>query len=213
MHTTAALRAFRSALAIGGLAVVLATVYFPDVTHDLLLTAVFGGIFIGAGIGLAIRGGAVLDGTEIAALIISKRSGMLRVGDVILGMNIVIFIAAVWFIGRDEAMYSILTYVSASKTLDFLIHGIEEYTAITIVSNHSEPIRLAITSKLGRGVTIFKGKGGHSGADQDILLCVVTRLEIGKVRSIIQEIDSSAFVMINPLADVKGGITKRGAVH
>lgn len=205
--------AIRSALAILGLSICLATVHYPDVTSDSLLTAVFGGFFIGAGIGLAIRGGAVLDGTEIAALLISKRSGMVRVGDVIMAMNIVIFVTALFFLGREQAMYSILTYVAASKTLDFLIHGIEEYTAITIISEKSNAIRGAITGVLGRGVTIYKGRGGHTGADQDILLCVVTRLEIGKVRNSIQEIDRNAFVMIHPLADVKGGILKRSSVH
>src|SRR3954469_3302985 len=176
--------AVRSALAIAGLSAVLALAHFPDVTPDRLLTAVFGGFFIGAGIGLAMRGGAVLDGTEIAALLISKRSHLFRVGDVILGLNIVIFLSAARFLGVEEALYSILTYVSASKTLDFLLHGIEEYTAITIVSERSNAIRQAITGELGRGVTVYKGRGGKSGADMEILFCVVTRLEIGKVKGI-----------------------------
>jgi uncharacterized membrane-anchored protein YitT (DUF2179 family) len=205
--------ALRSALAIAGLSVVLATVHYPDVTHDKLLTAVFGGLFIGAGIGLAIRGGAVLDGTEIVALLISKRSGMLRVGDVILGLNVVIFLTAAFVLGVESALYSILTYVSASKTLDFLVHGIEEYTAITIVSEASEAIREQITGMLGRGVTIYKGRGGVSGADQDILFCVVTRLEIGKVKGIAREIDRSAFIITHALGDAEGGRVKRGALH
>jgi uncharacterized membrane-anchored protein YitT (DUF2179 family) len=205
--------ALRSGLAIAGLSLVLATVHYPDVTHDKLLTAVFGGFFIGAGIGLAIRGGAVLDGTEVAALLISKRSGMLRVGDVILGLNVVIFMTAAFFLGIESAMYSILTYVSASRTLDFLVHGIEEYTAITIVSEASEVIREQITGLLGRGVTIYKGRGGVSGADQDILFCVVTRLEIGKVKAIARELDRSAFIITHALGDAEGGRVKRGALH
>src|SRR5262245_11445414 len=136
--------ALKSTLAIAGLALALAVIHYPDVTPDKLLTAVFGGFFVGAGIGLAMRGGAVLDGTEIAALLLSKRSGMFRVGDVILGLNIVIFLTAAFFLGVEEALYSILTYVSASKTLDFLLHGIEEYTAITIISEKSDAIRQAI---------------------------------------------------------------------
>ena len=201
--------AIRSALAIVGLSICLATVHFPDVTADLLLTAIFGGFFLGAGIGLAIRGGAVLDGTEIAALLISKKVEIFRVGDIILAMNIVIFLSAAYFLGIDKSLYSILTYIAASKTLDFLLHGLEEYTAITIVSQKNEPIRQAITHSLGRGVTVYKGKGGHTGADQDILFCVVTRLEIGKVRAIIREHDPSAFTIIYPLADVKGGVLKK----
>jgi uncharacterized membrane-anchored protein YitT (DUF2179 family) len=201
--------AIRSAAAIAGLAVCLAVVHFPDVTPDRLLTAVFGGFFIGAGIGLAIRGGAVLDGTEIAALLVSKRSHLLRVGDVILGLNIVIFLTATLVLGVDPALYSILTYIAASKTLDFLLHGIEEYTAINIVSEQSDRIRKAITGILGRGVTVYKGRGGMSGADQDILFCIVTRLEIGRVMDIVRRIDRGAFVFVYPLADVKGGVLKK----
>jgi uncharacterized membrane-anchored protein YitT (DUF2179 family) len=205
--------AIRSALAIGGLSVCLATIHYPDVTPDKLLTAVFGGFFIGAGMGLAMRGDAVLDGTDIAALLISKRSHMFRVGDVILGLNIVIFLTAAFFLGVDSALYSILTYVSASKTLEFLLHGIEEYTAIVIVSERSDTIRHAITGTLGRGVTVYKGRRGMSGADQDILYCVVTRLEIGKVMNIAEEIDAGAFVVIHPLADAKGGFLKKKTHH
>ncbi len=205
--------AVRSAAAIVGLSACLATIHYPDVTPDKLLTAVFGGFFIGAGMGLAMRGGAVLDGTDIAALLISKRSHLFRVGDVILGLNIVIFLTAAFFLGVDSALYSILTYVAASKTLDFLLHGIEEYTAITIVSEQSDPIRQAITGVLGRGVTVYKGRGGMTGADQDILFCVVTRLEIGKVLHIAQKIDPSAFIVVHPLADAKGGVLKKTAPH
>ncbi len=205
--------AIRGALAMAGLSLVLATIHFPNVTEDKVLTAIFGGFFIGAGIGLAMRGGAVLDGTEIAALLISKKSHLLKVGDVILGLNIVIFLTAAFVLGIESALYSILTYVSASKTLDFILHGIEEYTAITIISEQSDKIRQAITGVLGRGVTIYKGRGGHSGLDQDILFCVVTRLEIGKVKSITLGIDELAFIVIYPLADASGGILKRTAIH
>jgi uncharacterized membrane-anchored protein YitT (DUF2179 family) len=205
--------AIRSMLSIVGLSVVLATVHYPDVTPDKLLTAVFGGFFIGAGIGLAIRGGAVLDGTEIAALLISKRSDLLKVGDVILGLNIAIFLAAAFVLGVDEALYSILTYVAASKTLDFLLHGIEEYTAITIISGGSDAIREAILEGLNRGVTVYKGRGGKSGLDQDILFCVVTRLEIGKVKRIVRDVDESAFLVVHPLADVEGGVKKKTSLH
>ena len=137
--------------------------HFPDVTPDLLLTAVFGGFFIGAGIGLAVRGGGVLDGTEIAALLISKRSHLLKVGDVILIFNVVLFLAAMTVLGVEPALYSILTYVTAARTLDFVIYGLEEYTAITIVSSQSAAIRERITGELERGVTVYKGYGGLTG--------------------------------------------------
>jgi uncharacterized membrane-anchored protein YitT (DUF2179 family) len=205
--------ALRSALAIAGLSAVLATVHFPDVTPDLLLTAVFGGFFIGAGIGLAVRGGAVLDGTEIAALLISKRSHLLKVGDLILIFNVLLFLAAMSLLGVEPALYSILTYVTAARTLDFVIYGLEQFTAITIVSAHSAAIRERITGELERGVTVFRGYGGLSGAEQEILYCVVTRLEIGKVKSIVRAVDESAFVVSHPLADADGGVVKRPALH
>ena len=197
--------AVRSVLGIAGLAAALAFVPFPDVTPDRTLTAVFGGFFIGAGIGLAVRGEAVLDGTEIAALVISRRADMFRVGDVILGFNIVLFLAAMSALGVEPALYSILTYVAAAWTLDFVLHGIDEYTAITIVSTSNARIRDRITVDLGRGVTVYKGYGGMSGAEQDILYCVVTRLEIGKVKAIVREIDEQAFFVFYPLAGAEGG--------
>jgi uncharacterized membrane-anchored protein YitT (DUF2179 family) len=208
-HQLGKVFAIRSSLAIGGLALILATVPFPDVTHDLVLTAVFGGLFIGAGIGLAIRGGAVLDGTEIAALLISKRIHILKVGDVILLFNVVLFIAALSLLGTEQALYSIVTYAAAAKTLDFVIYGFEEYTAITIFSGKNSSIREKITGDLGRGVTVFQGYGGLSKDDQEILYCVVTRLEVGEVKKIVQSIDSNAFITIHPLASVEGGYIKR----
>lgn len=205
--------ALKSALAIGGLSVCLAFVNYPDVTPDKLLTAVFGGFFIGAGIGLAIRGGAVLDGTEIAALLVSKSSHLLKVGDVILILNIFIFSTAAIFLGIDSALYSVLTYFAASKTIDFLIHGIEEYNAIIIMSEKSDEIREAIVRVLSRGVTIYNGRGGMTGKPMRILYCVVTRLEIGRVKNVINEIDGAAFIVIHPLADAAGGIIKKTALH
>ena len=204
--------AIKSTLAIAGLALVLAFVHYPDVTPDKLLTAVFGGFFIGAGIGLAIRGGAVLDGTEIAALLVSKSSHILKVGDVILLLNIAIFSTAAFFLGIESALYSMLTYFAASKTIDFLIHGVEEYTAVIIMSERSEEIRQAILRDLHRGVTVFKGRGGMSDTEQDILFCVVTRLEIGRIKSAAHEIDPSAFIVVHPLSTADGGLIKRLAL-
>ena len=205
--------AVRSALAITGLAGVLAVVPYPDVTPDLVLTAVFGGFFLGAGIGLAVRGGAVLDGTEIAALLISKRVSVLRVGDVILAFNVVLFLVAMSVLGIDAALYSILTYVAAARTVDFVLYGIDEYTAITIMSDMNATIRERITQDLGRGVTIYRGYGGLSGAEQDILYCVVTRLEVGKVRAIVRDLDAGAFIVFHPLAGAEGGVVKARGFH
>lgn len=205
--------AIRSVIAIVALAVVLATIHFPIVTRDRLLSAVFGGLFLGVGIGLAMRGGAVLDGTEIAALLISRRSDLVRVGDVIMGLNVVIFAVAALILGVEPALYSVLTYAAASKTLDFVLNGIEEYTAILIVSSASNTIRGRVTGELGRGVTVLKGEGGHEGALRDILYCVVTRLEVGKVQAIVREEDEAAFVTSHALKVAKGGVLSRRAAH
>lgn len=201
--------AIRSILAITGLSLAVAFIPYPDVTPDLILTSIFGGFFIGAGIGLAVRGEAVLDGTEIAALLISKRNGIFKVGDVILAFNIIVFLVAIFILGVEPALYSILTYITAAKTLNFVIYGLEEYTAITIISSHGPVIRKEITSSLGRGVTIFKGSGAISSEEKEILYCVVTRLEIDKVKTITKAVDPVAFITFHPLADVVGGTVRR----
>ncbi|GAB4043895.1 YitT family protein [Spirosoma jeollabukense] len=209
--------ALKSTLAIAGLSLSLAVIPYPDVTPDLLLTAVFGGFFIGAGIGLAIRGGAVLDGTEIAALLISRSSHVLKVSDVILVLNLVIFGAAAFFLGLNPALYSMITYFAASKTVDFIIHGIEEYTAVLIVSKNNQAIRGRIIEQ-GWGVTILNGQGGYGkhGNHQDIdtiLYTVVTRLEIVKLRTAVLEIDANAFIIQHSVDDVAGGKVKSLPMH
>jgi len=205
--------AVRSALGISGLALALAFLHFPIITNDRVLDAVFGGFFLGAGIGLAMRGSAVLDGTEIAALLISRHSAMVKVGDVILAFNVVLFVVAMAVLGVESALYSILTYMSAARTLDFIIHGIEEYVAVTIMSDQSDFIRRRITGELGRGVTVYRARGGHSGDEREILYCVVTRLEIGRIKMIVREVDEGAFVVVHPLADVQGGTVRKRALH
>ncbi|GAB2574623.1 YitT family protein [Spirosoma areae] len=209
--------AFKSTLAIAGLSLSLAVVPYPDVTPDLLLTAVFGGFFIGAGIGLAMRGGAVLDGTEIAALLISRSSPILKVSDVILVLNVLIFGAAAFFLGINPALYSMITYFAASKTVDFIIHGIEEYTAVLIISKHHEPIQQRIIEQ-GWGISVLKGAGGYGkhGSHQDIecvLYTVVTRLEISRLRTIVSEIDANAFIIQHSVDDVAGGKVKSLPMH
>lgn len=210
--------AIKSVLSIAGLSLVLAFVKFPDITPDKLLTAVFGGFFIGAGIGLAIRGGAVLDGTEIAALLVSRTSNLLNVGDVILILNIFIFMTAAFFLGVDSALYSILTYAAASKTIDFLLHGIEEYRGVTIVSVKNQEIKYAIINQLHRGVTVYQSPGGvgSTGAteeEREILYCVVTRLEISRLKNAVTEIDPTAFIATHALSDVHGGLVKKAIFH
>jgi uncharacterized membrane-anchored protein YitT (DUF2179 family) len=203
----------RSILGIFGLSLAVAIVPYPDVTPDFVLTAVFGGLFIGSGIGFAIRGGAVLDGTEVVALLISRRSKVLRVGDVILIFNVVLFLIALKFLGVEQALYSILTYLTAAKMLDFVIYGIEGFNAVLIVSSKSDEIKTQITRQLGRGVTVLQGYGGHAGEERPVLYCVVTRLESGLVRNIVNNLDDRAFMTINTLAHAEGGVLKKAGDH
>lgn len=209
--------AFKAALAIAGLALCAATVKFPNVTNDSLLVAIFGGFFLGAGIALAIRGGAVIDGTEVLAIYLSRKLGA-TIGDVIIAINIVIFSTAAYFLSIEVAMYSMITYLSASRTLDFVVEGIEEYIGVTIISAHNEDIRKMIAYNLGRGVTVYKGKHGYGKRgevqDIDILYSVVTRLELNKLNTEIEKIDPDAFVAMSPVKDTRGGmVKKRGLGH
>ena len=205
--------ALRTLMAIGLLALALSWIEFPMITSDKLLIAVFGGFFLGAGIGLSIRGGSVIDGTEVLA-IYSSRKTTLTVGDFILILNIIIFSIAAYLISIETALYAILTYLVASKTVDFVVHGIEEYTSVMIVSEKSEEIKDAIINKLGRGVTVLKGKSGfgkkgHRSFDVDIVFSVITRLELQRLKTEITKIDPDAFVVENSVNDIKGGMIKK----
>ena len=204
--------AIKTMIAITGLALVLATVHFPNVTDDNLLVAVFGGFFLGAGIGLSVRGGAVIDGTEILAIFLSRKLGT-TIGDIIILINILIFSAAAYFLSIEIALYSMITYLSASKTLDFIVEGIEEYIGVTIISSHSEEIREMIINKLGRGVTVYSGKRGYGKKgetrDTDIIYTVITRLEINKLNTEIEKIEPDAFVVMSSVKDTKGGMIKK----
>ncbi|WP_316791647.1 YitT family protein [Pedobacter frigoris] len=205
--------AIKTSIAIVVLAVSLSVIPFEPITHEKLLIAVFGGLFLGAGIGLAMRGGCVIDGTEVLALYISRNS-MLTVGNIILILNIIIFGFAAIFLGIETAMYSILTYLSASKTVDFVVNGLEQYTGVTIISDKNEEIKAFIIDKMKRGVTIYKGEGGYGiKKDIDILYTVVTKLEMSKLQTEIRQIDADAFVVQQQIADIKGGVVKRQTLH
>lgn len=209
--------AVKTAFGILGLALVTGLVPYPTITADKLLVSVFGGFFLGAGIGLSMRGGGVLDGTEVLAVQLSRPLGI-SIGDVVMIINIFIFSIAAWLLSIETAMYSILTYFSASKTVDFLIEGIEEYTGVTIISVKSEAIRTAVTETLGRGVTIYKGERGYSGGnfenrELNILYTVVTRLEINRLNQEIEKIDPSAFVVMSSIKDTRGGMIRKRPLH
>ena len=204
--------AIKTALAILGLSLCLAYVKFPNVTNDNILVAVFGGFFLGAGIGLSIRGGAVIDGTEVLAIYLSKKLGT-TIGDIIIIINVIIFSTAAYFLGIEVALYSMITYLAASKTLDFLVEGIEEYIGVTIVSSKCEEIKEMIYTKLGRGVTVYNGKKGFGKRgvknDNDIIFTVITRLEINKLNTELEKIAPNAFVVMHTVKDTKGGMIKK----
>lgn len=205
--------ALKTAIAIAALSLALIFLPFQPITHDKLLIAFFGGLFLGGGIGLAMRGGCVIDGTEVLALYISKNS-ILTVGNIILILNIIIFAFAAYFLNIETALYAILTYLSASSTIDFIVNGIEQYTGVTIISEHQEDIKAFIINEMKRGVTIYKGEGGYGEKkDIDIIFTVVTKLEMSKLQTAIRQIDPDAFVIQQQIADLKGGVVKRHALH
>ena len=207
--------AIKTALGITGLAICLATLHFPNVTNDNLLVAIFGGFFLGAGIGLAVRGGAVIDGTEVLAIFLSRKFGT-TIGDIIIVINVFIFASAAYLLGIEIAMYSMITYLAASKTLDFLVEGIDEYIGVTIVSTHSEKIRQMIINTMGRGVTVYSGKTGYGKRGEtketEIIYTVITRLELNKLNTEIEKIEPTAFVVMHPVKDTKGGMIKKRAL-
>jgi uncharacterized membrane-anchored protein YitT (DUF2179 family) len=205
--------ALKSITAIILLALFVHFIPFPVITDDKLLIAVFGGFFLGLGIGLAIRGGSVIDGTEVLAVFISRKTP-LTIGDVILIFNLIIFSFAAYVFSIEIAMYAILTYLAASKTVDFVVTGLEEYVGVTIVSDFSEEIRLMIIEKLGRGCTLYEGKKGYAPRGEilkqtDIIYTLLTRLEISKLQSEIAQIDPNAFIIMHSIIDAKGGMIKK----
>jgi uncharacterized membrane-anchored protein YitT (DUF2179 family) len=203
--------AVKTGLGILVLALVTATFHFPEITHDKLLTAIFGGFFLGAGIGLAVRGGAVIDGTEVLAIQLGRKLGA-TIGDVITVLNVIIFSVAAYLLTIDAALYSMITYLAASRTVDFVVEGIEEYLGITIVSSHHEEIRQMILTKLGRGVTMFRGTRGTSElgrSETEIVYTVITRLEMSRLYSEVAKIDPHAFIATTSVKDTRGGLIKK----
>ena len=203
----------RSIVAIILLALAVEFIPYPAITNDKLLVAVFGGFFLGAGIGLTIRGGAVIDGTEILAIFLSRKRS-LSVGDFILIFNIIIFGVAFSLLGPEIALYAILTYLAASKTVDFILEGVEEFTGVTIISPRTEEIAEFIKGKMGRGLTIYSGKRGFGKRGEnigsnDIIFTVVTRLEISRLTNEVEKIDPNAFIVMQSIKDTKGGMVKK----
>ncbi len=204
--------ALRSVAAIALLAFVVHFVKYPTITEDKLLIAIFGGFFLGLGIGMSMRGRSVIDGTEVLAIFLSRKLSV-TVGDVLLMINIIIFAFGAYILSVETALYAILTYLAAAKTVDFVVDGVEEYVGLTIISAKHDDIKLMLTKKLGRACTVYKGKGGYGkegeSSEKDIIYTVITRLELPRVKTEIDKIDRKAFLIMGIVKDIKGGMIKR----
>jgi len=188
----------------------------PDfaLTTDKLLISVFGGVFLGIGIGLIMKAGAALDGIEVLALYTLKRTSF-TMTEIIMGINILIFAIAAFVFGIETALYSILTYFSATLCIDYVVEGIQAYTGVTIISGKSEAIKYQLVNNLGRGITVYKGERGflpgkfEISAECDIIFTVITRLELRKLKNLVYKVDPKAFVFANTIKEASGGIIKR----
>ncbi|HEY2582823.1 MAG TPA: YitT family protein [Mucilaginibacter sp.] len=210
--------AIKTIIAVIGLGICLQFIPYPPITSDKLLVSIFGGVFMGIGVGLAIRGGCALDGIEVLALYTGKRISF-TISEIILGINIIIFLIAAIKLGLPTALYSILTYYTASRTINFVIEGLEEYTSVTIISAESEQIKRQLVMALGRGITVYKGERGFLknsfdvSQPVDIVFTVVTRLEVRRLRNLVHEIDPKAFIFTSIVKEAAGGVLKKRARH
>ncbi len=200
------------------LSIILLVIPEYAITNDKLLIAAFGGIFLGLGIGLVMRAGAALDGIEVLALYTLKRTSF-TITEIILFFNIMIFAIAAFVFGIETSLYSVLTYFAATRTIDYVVEGIQAYTGVTIISGKSEAIKYELVNNLGRGITVYKGERGflpghfEVSSEVDIIFTVITRLEIRRLKNLVYEVDPNAFVFANTIKEAAGGILKRRHVH
>lgn len=206
--------AFKTFCCVVGLGICLLWMPYPVITSDKLLVSIFGGVFMGLGIGLSIRGGSALDGIEVLALYTLKRSSF-TISEIILGINVIIFLIAAIQLGLPTALYSVLTYYTASKTISFVIEGLEEYTAVNIISGESEQIKERLVLEMGRGITVYKGERGflresfRTSVPVDIVFTVITRLEVRRLKNLVHSIDPKAFIFTSSIKEAAGGVLKR----
>ncbi|MEO6537927.1 MAG: YitT family protein [Ferruginibacter sp.] len=210
-----AYRAFICIILLG-----LCLVLLPDfvMTSDKFLISIFGGAFLGIGVGLIMRAGAALDGIEVLALYTLKRTSF-TITEIILGINIIIFSVAALKFGIETALYSILTYFTATRCIDYVVEGLQAYTGVTIISGKSEVIKYQLVNKLGRGISVYKGERGflpgkfEVSTECDIIFTVITRLELRKLKNLVYDVDPNAFVFANTIKEASGGIIKRRHRH
>ncbi len=212
--------ALKTLACVVGLGLCLSFVNYPVITHDKILVSLFGGFFLGIGIGLAMRGGCSIDGMEVLALYTLKRSSF-TITEIILGLNVIIFLIMALKLGLETSLCSMLTYYVATRTIDYVIEGLEEYTGVTIISGKSEAIKEKLVLKMGKGITVYKGERGylkdnfnhHSACD--IVFTVITRLEVRRLKNLVHAIDPNAFVFTNTIKEVAGagGVVKHRKGH
>lgn len=206
--------AVQSAFSVFLLVIVLEFLKVPAITSDLVLSAVFGGMLMGLGIGLIIRGGGLIDGFEVITEFVQKNSP-LSASEITIFLNSLIMLFAAIFFGIEPAMYSILTYFTAIKMTDYVVEGFEEYTALTIISREDEKVKELIVKEFRKAISVYKGERGylpetfHIKHPCDIIMTVVTRLEVHRIKEAIQQIDPKAFFYVQTIKEVKGGVIKR----
>ncbi|WP_338452422.1 YitT family protein [Niallia oryzisoli] len=208
-------KTFAFSMLYGIVALSIATSFMHHVkpiVHDELLAVVFGGLALGVGVGLTLRNGGVLDGTETLAILVEKRLPF-SVGEIIMFVNVIIFAIAAFVFGLENALFSMLTYFIAFKTIDVVVKGLEDMKSMYIISDNTTEIAEAITERLGRGVTYLHGEGSYSGEDKRVILCVFTRLEEAKMKDIIKELDPGAFIISSDVSEVRGGRFKKRDIH
>jgi len=202
----------KSIISILGLALFIHFENFDTITDDKLLTSIFGGLFLGSGIGIAIRNGSVLDGSEVLGVFINDRFGI-SIGKVILMFNIILFSITAFIISTEVAMYSILTYIVTAKVTDLVIEGFEDFIGVTIVSKEFAKIEAAIITQLGAGMTLYQGKKGFGSRGEkqnfDIIHTIINRIDIKKMYRIVADIDEHAFIVEFDVNNVKGGVLRR----
>lgn len=210
--------AIKSIISVIILGLCLLFIPFPEVSHDKLIVSVFGGFFIGLGVGFGMKSGIALDGIEVLAVYTGKKVGF-SMSEIILGINVLIFLIAGIFFGLEAAFYSMLTYFVASKTIDYVVEGFEEFTGVTIISSKSDEVKAFLVLQMGKGITVYKGERGFMkdsfevSTETDIVYTVVTRLEVRKLKNAIHEIDEKAFIFSSSIKETAGGILKKKHTH
>lgn len=210
--------AVKSIIAVSLLGLCLYYVPFPEVSHDKLIVSVFGGFFIGLGGGFGMKSGIALDGIEVLAVVTGKKVGF-SMSEIVLGINILIFLVAAIFFGLEAAFYSMLTYFVASKTIDYVVEGFDQFTGVTIISTKSDEVKEFLVMKMNKGIAVYKGERGfkkdsfEQSTPTDIIYTVVTRLEVRKLKNAIQRIDDKAFIFSNTIKETSGGILKKRHTH